>query len=335
MKRTGLILTCIILFAISLYAAYVQGVSYIEVNGLADGHFSAPLDESAIGMSLFWGKYLNYFAALLNGMARFLGGSLIAAAMVLALLVELVLLYPATNIQLKQKKIHLFHKKLVDRFHRGELTLSASKRELDVLYSVNERIHRRGAWLVGTQLVVFLLVFMGLSMMAQVPSILYGTFNTFNYAMLTAPLGISLPILASFAYLLHSLVKIHLKQKEDYIDIKQVYMAVTIALLISVTVFYLATVLPVLLTVFFLTQITFATMRYIVVEEHSKEWGKYVQKELIKMLRSARLHKNKLQHWSRRFHHLPVVRNLNFHLLEEAASMSLALVMVLNGLLLM
>jgi hypothetical protein len=259
----------------------------------------------------------------------------VAAIVVLALVVELVTLYPAVNLQLKQKKIHLFHKKLVDRFHRGELTMSESKRELDVLYSVNERIHRRGAWLFGSQLLVFVLVFVGLKLAVQVPSALGGSFSAFNFALLSAPIGVSLPILASLAYLLHSLVKIHLKQREDYISMKQVYTAVALGLIGAGLVFYFASIFAVLLTVFFLTQITFATMRYIIVEDNAKEWGKYVQRELIKMLRTARIHKGKLEHWSRKFHHFPIVRHLNFHLLEEAVSMSLAFIMFLNGLMLM
>lgn len=335
MKRTGLILTSIILFAVSLYAAYVQGVGYAEVNGLAGGHLAAAPLDSVSNLAPFWAKYLSIFSGLLNTLTSVFGDSLIAGVIVLALLVELVTLYPSVNLQLKRKKIHLFHKKLVDRFHRGELRMSESKRELDVLYSVNERIHRRGALLFGSQLIVFLLVFVGLDLVAKVPSVLLGAFSSFNFALLSGPVGISLPILASLAYLLHSLVKIYLKQQEDYISMKQTYTALGFVIIISGMVFYFATIFAVLLTVFFLTQITFATMRYLIVEEHAKGWGKYVQRELVKMLRTSRLHKNKLEHWSRMFHHLPLVRHLNFHLLEEAVSMTLAIVMVLNGLLLM
>lgn len=335
MKRTGLILTCIILFGISLYAAYVQGVSYVEVKGVAGGHLAAPLDTVFTGFSPFWAKYVSVFAGLLSGLTSIFFNSLVAAIVVLALIVELVTLYPAVNLQLKQKKIHLFHKKLVDRFHRGEISMSDSKRELDVLYSVNERIHRRGAWLVASQLVVFILVLVGLKLTAQAPSALMSSFSAFNFALLSGPSGISLPILAGLAYLLHSLVKIYLKQREDYIGMRQVYTALGLALVGAGVVFYFATIFAVVLTVFFLTQITFATMRYIIVEDNAKAWGKYVQQELIKMLRTAKLHKNKLEHWSRKFNHLPVMRNLNFHLLEEALSMSLALVMFLNGLMLM
>ncbi len=333
MKRTGLILATVILFAISLYTAYVQGVSYVEINGISGAHLVAPLDL-ANNLPAFWTKYLMVFSGILNTLTNVFGGSLIAGVIVLALLVELITLYPSVNLQLKQKKIHIFHKKLVDRFHRGELAMSESKRELDVLYSVNERIHRRGALLFAAQLFVFLLVFAGLDITSEVPSVLWAAFSSFNFALLSGPTTASLPILASLAYLLHSLVKIYLKQQEDYISMKQTYTALGFAIVISGMVFYLASIFSVLVTVFFLTMITFTTMRYLIVEENSKEWGKYVQKDLIKMLRTSKLHKNKLEHWSRKFNHLPLVRHLNFHLMEEAVSMSLALVMVLNGLML-
>jgi len=334
-KRTGLILTCVILFAISLYAAYAQGVIYVEVNGPAGGHLAATLSATTSSFGPFWSNYAHAFSALLNSFSGVFFNSLIAATVVLALLAELITLYSATNLQLKQKKIHLFHKKLVDRFHSGDLTMSDSKRELDVLYSVNERIHRRGALLFCSQLFVFILVVIGLNLVAQVPSTLWGYISPFNIALLSRPIGISLPILASLTYMLHSLVKIHLRQKEDYISMKQLYMSFALAVIISGMVFYFAVLFPVLLTVYFLTQITFATLRYIIVENKAKDWGGYVQKELIKMLKSSRTHKNKLEHWSRIFNHIPIVRHLNFHLMEEALSMSLAIVMVLNGLMIM
>ena len=334
MKRIGLILTTILIFAVSLYVAYMQGVNYVDVNGSAGVHLAAPLNGSIASLSVIGMKFLSYFSNVVSALARVFGGSLIVAVVVLALLVQLITLYPAVNLQLKQKKVHMFHKKLVNRFQRGELTMSAGKRELDVLYSVNERIHRRGALLVATQLVVFLIVFVGLSLMSYVPSVLFGSFSSFNYALLSAPVGYGLSIMVSLAYLLHALSKIHFKQREDYIDARQIYVGLGIALVIAAMVFYFASTLPVLLTVFFLTLVTFSTMRYVVVEVNSKKWGKFVQKELIKLLHTAKAHKNKVQHWTRKFHHIPIIRYLNFHLLEEGASMSLAIIMVINGVML-
>ena len=335
MKRIRLISTTIILFAVSLYAAYVQGSSYATVNGFAGGHLAAPAMDPAGPVGQLANSYLDFFAGFMAKMTSLFGGSLMAAIIVLALLVELITLYSAVNVQLKQKKIHLFHKKLVDRFHKGELAMSKSKRELDVLYSVNERIHRRGAVLVVFQLAVFLLVMWGLSMTADYQTLLQGSFSSFNFSLLSSPSGMSLPILAGLSYMLHSLVKIHLKQREDYISEKQVYTALGFGIFASVLVFYFASVFAVLLTVYFLTQVTFATMRYLIVEENSKAWGKRAQKDLIRMLRTSKLHKNKIEHWSRKFNHLPVVRRINFHILEEALSMSLALVIAFNGMALM
>ena len=335
MKRTGLILTCIILFAISLYSAYLQGVIYVEVNVPAGGHLATSFSATTVGFNPFWANYAHAFSTVLNTLSGFFFNSLIAAIVVLALLLELITLYPSVNLQLKQKKIHLFHKKLVDRFQSGDLAMSDSKRELDVLYSVNERTHRRGALLFCSQLIVFILVVVGLNLVAQVPSTLLDYINPFNIALLSSPIGISLPILASLAYMLHSLVKIHLKQKEDYISMKQLYMSFALFVIISGMVFYFAVLFPVLLTVFFLTQISFSTIRYIIVESKTKDWGNYVQKELIKMLKSAKVHKNKMEHWSRVFNHIPIVRYLNFHMMEEALSMSLAIVMAFNGLMIM
>ncbi|MFH0837649.1 MAG: hypothetical protein V1880_00065, partial [Patescibacteria group bacterium] len=62
MKRTGLILTCIILFAVSLYAAYMQGVNYVEVNGLAGGHLAASPHIGIMDLPFFRGKFLYLFS---------------------------------------------------------------------------------------------------------------------------------------------------------------------------------------------------------------------------------------------------------------------------------
>lgn len=335
MKRIGLIFTTIILFAVSLYAAYVQGSSYAVSGGLAGGHLAAPVMDPIGPTTQFAQSYLEFFSRLMGNLTTIFAGSLIAAVIALALLVEFITLYPAVNIQLKQKKIHLFHKKLVDRFHKGELTMSKTKRELDVLYSVNERIHARGALLISFQLVIFLFVMWGLKMVVQYQTLLGGSFSSFNFALLSRPADASLPILAGLAYMLHSLVKISLKQREDYIGEKQVYTALGFGIGASALVFYFASVFPMLLTVYFLTQITFATMRYLIVEEKAASWGKFVQRQLIHMLRTSKLHKNKVEHLSRKFNHMPLVRHLNFHLLEEALSMSLAIVLVLNAMALM
>lgn len=332
MKRIGLIFTIIILFAASLYTAYAQGLNYAELSGITGMHLSAP---SAVRLSFFWSAFMNSFLWLLNGLTGIFGGSLLAAIIVLALLVELLTLYFAVDLQLMQKKIHMFHKKLVDRFQRGELSMGKTKHELEILYSVNERMHRSGACCISAQMFVFVLVFAGLYFTVRIPGALSGAFSSFNFSMLSRPADLSLPVMASLAYLLHSLIKIHLKQQEDNISPRQVVTAFAFAVIASGLVFYFASTFSVLLTVFFLTLITFATMRYVIVEENARAWGKAAQRELIHMLRTSDLHKNKVEHLSRKFNHLPIVRHINFHLLEESASMSLALFIAFSGMILM
>jgi len=332
-KRLGLLFTTIILFALSLYVAYQQGIFYSDTTVVLSGNLTAQVPT--IALVGFKADMLQLFSVILNSLTSAFGGSLLAALIVLAFIVELSTLYPAVNLQLKQKKIHLFHKKLVDRFHRGELTMTKTKRELDVLYSVNERIHRRGALLVGFQLLVFVFVLGGLQLTALNPMVLLGSFSSFNFALLAKPVATSLPILAGLAYMLHALIKIHIRQREDYISMTQAIVALAIAVVASVVVFYFASTFATLLSVYFLTQITFATMRYIIVEENAKVWGKQAHKDLVKMLHTSKFHKNKVEHWSRKFNHLSIVRNINFHMLEEAVSMSLALVIALNGMVLM
>ena len=243
-----------------------------------DGHLAAPLESSLIGIVGFKASFVSAFGGILSTLMTAFGGSLVAAVIVLALAVELITLYPAVNIQLKQKKIHLFHKKLVDRFARGELTMSETRRELDVLYSVNEKMHKRGALLVSFQVIAFVLVLFGLYYAALVPSVIAGGFSSFNFALLAKPVSYTLPILVGLAYLLHSLVKIHLKQREDYISSEQIQTALIFATIGSIAVFIFAGTFATLLSIYVLTQITFATMRYIIVEDNSKVWGKVAQK---------------------------------------------------------
>ena len=85
-----------------------------------------------------------------------------------------------------------------------------------------------------------------------------------------------------------------------------------------------------LLTVYFSTLITVATLRYIIVEQHATAWGKLAQRQLIDMLRNVEIHENRFQYLSSKWNHLPVVRYINFHLLEEALSMSLGLMLAFN-----
>lgn len=329
MKRSGLILSTILLFILSLYIAYQQ--AYLPVaDGLNVAQTLTSAKPSALALSDFQGNILMAFKGFMNGLTLLFGGSLLTAVVILALLVELVTLYPAVRIQLKQKKIHLFHKKLVDRFRSGELAMSKAKREQDVLYAVNETLHIQGAALTLIQLAVFVFVLIGLYLLSQDASLFTGMFNSFTFALLAKPVASNLPVIAALSYLLHAFLKIHVRQQEDYLSQKQILVAIGLSVLISMAVFVFASNFSTLLTVYFMTQVTFATMRYLVVEEKAKAWGKMAQKELIKMLKVAEAHKNTLQHLSRKFNHLSFVRHANFHLLEEGLSMSLLFMLMIS-----
>lgn len=330
MKRIGLIITSLILFAVSLYIAYGQAVDYSGLKPVAGGHLVSPVPFSFGQSGGFIANYSQAFSDLVNSLLPVLGQNLLLVLILLALIVELVLLYPSVLIQLKQKKIHLFHKKLVDRFAKGELSVSKTNHELNILYAVNERLHARGALLFLAQLILFSAVLLGLVSLNATPQLLSGQFSAFNLALLNQPVSFYVPLLTALAFLLHSLTKIHLRQREDYIAGAQVVIALIIAVIASTAIFYISGIMATLLSVYFITLITFSTMRYIVVEDNARAWGKKAQRDLIHLLRTTRIHKNKLEYASRRFNHLPVIRHMNFHLLEEAASMSLMLTIALQ-----
>ncbi len=328
MKRIGFLLSTISLFAISLYLAYYQAMHYLPMD--SNSSLLLPLSKTFSASSGFFNAFYSFFAYLLSVLSSFFAGNILFAVVALAFIVELITLYPAVNIQLKQKKIHLFHKKLVNRFLNGDLSMSENKRELDVLYSVNESIHRRGAILVLFQMIVFLSVLFSLQAILKSPHLLSSYISDFSYSLFSSHAGVFLSAFVGLSYFAHSLIKIYLKQKEDYIDANQVYMALSVALVSSAVAFYFAGVFSILLSIYFVSQITFSSIRYVIVENKSKKWGKFVQKDLIKMLKHSRLHKDKWEHLSRKFNHLALVRYLNFHLLEEAVSMSLALMLLIN-----
>ncbi len=332
MKKNRFTLTALALFVLSLFLAYQQGYFFDSGLGMSDvSYASSTLPAS--GTTILSGLpavLASIFMPVFNFLLFMLGNHFMVAIIVLALLVELITLYPAVNIQLMQKKIHLFHKKLVDRFRSGELSMGKAKRELDVLYSVNERMHMKGAVLVVFQLLVFASVLSGLYLISQ------GLINPVavgisNVGLVNAPVTYILPILTGLSYLLHSLIKIQVKQREDYISDAQLAVALMFAILGSAVVFFFSTQFAVLLSVYVMTQITFATLRYIVVENKAKAWGKLAQKQLLHLLRTSTRHKNKVEHLSRKFNHLAFVRHVNFHLLEEGLSMSLAFVIAITS----
>ncbi len=330
MKRFGLILATLGLFSFSIYLAYQQG----SVQTIM--HQSAPeaaLTSAQVSPFVYFGfkaEVANLFAAVFNGFMKFLGGSVLLSIIVLALFVELILLYPSTRIQLKQKKIHLFHKKLVDRFSSGELSVSKTEGELHKLYDVNERIHHRGAVLVLSQIALFFFTFWGLNLMVKVPETLMGSWTILDFSLVSSAESILLPLVASLVYFFHAMVKIHYKQREDYISSAQVTMAFIFAILGAAVVFLFAGIFAVALTIYFITLVTFATIRYIIVEQHAKEWGSLAQRELIEMLKAASPHRDRFEYFSRLWNHLPIIRYLNFNLLEEALSMTLGLLLALT-----
>ena len=328
MKKFGLILSTLVLFSFSLYLAYIQG----SVTGL---HASAPdatalSQTSPVEYSGVKAAVANLFAGIFNFLMHLMGQSILLSMIALALLVELVLLYPSVKIQLKQKKIHIFHKKLIDRFNKGELGVSETEQELYKIYDVNEKIHFRGALMVVAQVIVFFFTFWGLSLIVRVPGMLHGSWNILNFSLLSRTSGNVIPFVAGLIYFAHGMTKMFYKAKEDYISKPQAVIAFIFSVVGSVLVYMFSELFPLALTLYFVTLVTFATVRYILIEMHSRDWGKYAQKELIEMLKKAEPHKDRFEYFSRLWNHLPIIRYINFNLLEEALSMSLGLLLALS-----
>lgn len=328
MKKRNLIITALILFSVSVYLALLSGKIILTESSSAQAVIQ-PIVTPLIYTG-FKGKVAQSFALAFGSLMKIFGHSVLASIIALALLVELILLYPAIRVQLKQKKIHLLHKKLIDRFNRGELAVSATEQELHRLYSVNESIHHRGSWLVAAQLALLFFSFWGLNLIAKSPQLIQSSWSMTNFILLTKANGVWIPLLASLIYFFHALVKMYYKQREDYISGAQITLAFAFAVLGSIAVYYFATLFAVALVIYFATLVTFATIRYLIVEQHSREWGKMVQGELVQNLREAQPHQNRFQYLSRLWNHLPVVRHVNFNLLEEALSMTLGLLLVLT-----
>ena len=328
MKRIGLILITLGLFAFSIYLAFLQGS--IPFTERPVESVLAPVQASPLVYTGFKAEVTKVFSVVFNSIMQFTGNSVLLGIIVLALLVELILLYPSVRIQIKQKKIHLFHKKLVDRFNRGELSVSETEDELHKLYDVNEKIHHRGAILVATQIIIFFFTFWGLNLMVRVPDLLYGSWNVLNFSLLSVTKGFWIPLFAGLIYFMHAMIKIYYKEKEDYISTAQTTIAFLFAIIGSAIVYLFASIFAVALVIYFVTLVTFATIRYIVVEQDAKEWKKIAQQELIQMLLKAKPHKTRFEYFSRKWSHLPVVRHINFNLLEEALSMTLGLILALS-----
>jgi len=325
-----MILVTLALFTFSVYLAYTQGSMSLlqQQEGLT--HFAAPSQISPLVYTGIRATMANYAVIVMNFFAMIFGGNILLSIMFLALVVELILLYPSVRIQLKQKKIHLFHKKLVDRFNSGELTLSDTKRELDLLYAVNEKMHTKGAIFVVIQVIVFFTVLWALNLLTKVPYLLHGSWDALNLSLLARPESYQLPMTAGLIYFMHSLVKIYYKQKEDYIGRTQAIAAFLFTFIGSTAVFWFSHIFATAMTLYVITLIAFSTARYIIVEQHARQWGKLAHKQLIDMLRAVQPYEDKFEYISHKWNHIPVVRYINFHLLEEALSMSLGLLIALS-----
>jgi membrane protein insertase Oxa1/YidC/SpoIIIJ len=330
MKKFSLIFITLALFTLSIYLAFTQGSVGVGVGQDGLTHLAAPTEISPLVYTGIRAELANISANVMNGLMAVLGNSILLSIVILALIIELVLLYPSMRIQLKQKKIHLFHKKLVDRFNRGEIKLSETKHELNLLYSVNEKMHSWGTLFVVIQVIVFFIVLWGLNLLIKVPYLVHGSWNVLNFSLLSKPVHYMIPLIASLLYFVHSLTKIYYKEKEDYITSTQTLAAIIIAVISSAIIYWFTSIFAVALTLYIITLITFSTIRYIIAEQHSKDWGKLAQKQLMEMLRTVEPHKNRFQYLSRRWNHVPIVRHINFHLLEEALSMSLGLLLALS-----
>lgn len=325
-----MILVTLVLFGFSVYLAYTQGSMSIldQQEGLT--HFAAPAQISPLVYTGVRATMANYAVTVMNFFSGIFGGNILLSIMFLALVVELVLLYPSVSIQLKQKKIHLFHKKLVDRFNSGEITVSDTRRELDLIYAVNEKMHSRGAVFAVIQIIVFFTVIWGLNLLTKVPYLLHGSWDALNLSLLDKPVTYQLPMIAGLIYFMHSLVKIYYKQREDYIGRTQAMAAFLFATIGAAAVFWFSHIFATVLTLYVITLIAFSTARYIIVEQHAQQWGKLAQKQLLDMLRAVQPYEDKFEYISHRWNHIPVVRHINFHLLEEALSMSLGLLLALS-----
>ncbi len=330
MKRFGLMLTTLGLFAVSLYIAFKQGSVPVNLHNSAPESMLTTIQASPHVYMGFKGEIANIFAVIFNGLMSFLGGSVMLSIIALALIVELMLLGSSVHIQLKQKKIHLFHKKLVDKFNNGELSVSKTEEEIHKLYDVNEKIHHKGALIVVGQMILFFFTFWGLNLMVRAPELLNGSWNLLNFSLVAKSQSYLLPLVAALLYFFHSMVKIYYKEKEDYIGSSQTTFAFVFAVIGAIVVFMFGGYFATALVLYFLTLITFSTIRYIIVERHAKEWGSLAKRELIEMLKIAGPHKDRFEYFSRVWNHMPIVRYINFNLLEESLSMTLGLMLALS-----
>lgn len=329
MKKLSLVLVTIGLFSLSLYAVFLSGSARFAGDASVAASL-VPADLSRLAYAGLQGQIASLFSAALGALTSVFGGHILWAIVTLALLAELILLYPSVRIQLKQKKIHLFHKKLVDGYRLGAFSFHQTDGELEKLYAVNEKIHSLGAWFVAAQAALLLFVFWGLNLMVQAPALLPGSWSVLNVSLLSKPAHFLAPVLVALLYFFHALVKLHFKQKEDYISPDQIVFALLFAFAGSLVIYFFSGAFAMALSVYLATLLAFSTVRIITVEAHAKQWGALAEKQLADLMRETPAARDRFEFISHRWNHFPVVRYINFHLLEEAVSMTLGLLLALN-----
>jgi hypothetical protein len=191
-------------------------------------------------------------------------------------------------------------------------------------------MHTRGAVLVAIQAVVFFFTFWGLGLMVQMPNVLAGSWSALSLNLLKSPEAVWVPLLASLVYFFHAAVKMYYKEREDYLSPMQGALGFLFAILGSAVVYYFSGFFATALTVYFVTLVTLSTVRTIVVEQHAQRWGKLAHLQMLQMLRDSKPEKDRFQYFSRKWNHLPMVRHLNFALLEEGLSMTIGLLIALS-----
>jgi membrane protein insertase Oxa1/YidC/SpoIIIJ len=330
-KKSGLVFTTLALFTLSIYLAFAQGSMGGAGNGITGAaHFAAPADMSPIVYTGIRASMANISAGAMNVLMAVFANNILISIIALAMLVELALLYPSVRIQLKQKKIHFFHKKLVDSFNRGEIEAGEARREIDVLYAVNEKLHAKGAFFVAAQIIVFFMVLWGLNLLVNVPYLVRGSWSVFNFSLLNKPTDFWIPLIVSLLYFMHSVSKVYYKEKDDYISPSQSVVAIGFAVMGAAIVYWFASAFPAALSFYVVTLIAFSTVRYVIVEQNAQSWGKLAQRQLAGMLDTTKPYKDKFEYLSQKWNHIPIVRYINFHLLEEALSMTLGLLLALT-----
>lgn len=311
-----IIITLAFLFLLGVYIAFMQGFSNEGLEGLSMSGIVYVGMKAKI--AIIFSNIFVLFMFLTNNNPIF-------AIIIMAFTVELILLYPNVIIQLKQRKIHLFHKKLLDKFNSGELKASDTNKDLYKLYAVNEKIHHKGALMVLSQIIIFFFTFWGLNLITHSKVLLSQPIIYLSHSA-----TVSLALLASFMWFFHSVLKIYYKNKEDYINPSQVIFALITTIITSMLVYVFANIFSIGILLYFMSLILFSSLKYILIFENIKSWYSYTKRDLIKDMNKINEDIDRFKFFSNLWNKIPVVRAINFNLLEEGLSMMLGLLLVLS-----